>query len=279
MNKQELLRLLEEAVPPLRGKLQVERVLYKKSINKAYMSYLSEVLVTERDFLTLEKKLRSLLPGVDIALRIASPSLGEDFLRNIGQYKPVLTDFLRRQSPALTTWIHDVGWEVEQGRVLLTCPDEISVAYFKRHQLDEKLSQAIWDIFRLRLSVGLLICGQREEWVNGMRRQRGFSFSPELSPPPEPEGEAAPWEEPPGPPAQAPAQAAAPSCVRKNAAAPSPKPSKESKGLVLKGRAIADPPVPIAELADDSGIVVIEGILTGAGAPGVGGRRCLLLAL
>lgn len=262
MNKQELLTLLEEAVPPLKGQLRVERVLYKKSINKAYMSYLSDVLVAEKDFLTLERKLRSVLPGVSIALRIASPSLGEDFLQNIDRYKPVLTDFLRRQSPALSTWIHDVGWEVEQGRVLLTCPDEISVAYFKRHQLDGKLSQAIWDIFRLRLTVSLILCGQREEWVRDMREQRGFAFSPELAPPPEQE-EAAPWEDSPPPPAPK----EPPKCVRKGAASPSSKLPKENKGPVLKGRAIADPPVPIAELADDSGIVVIEGILTGVKEP------------
>lgn len=265
MNKQELLRLLEEAVPPLKGKLQVERVLYKKSANKAYMTYLSEVLVTEGDFLTLERKLRSVLPGVTIALRIASPSLGEDFLRNIDEYKPVLTDFLRRQSPALSTWIHDVGWQVEQGRILLTCPDEMSIAYFKRHFLDEKLSQAVWDIFRLKMTVSLVLCGQREEWVKEMREQRGFAFSPEL--PGAREG-AAEVQAAPGPDATpAPWETSPPQCVRKETPARLPKPVKESKGPVLKGRAIADPPVPIAELTDDSGIVVIQGILTGVKEP------------
>ncbi|MEG0640192.1 MAG: exonuclease domain-containing protein, partial [Clostridia bacterium] len=45
----------------------------------------------------------------------------------------------------------------------------------------------------------------------------------------------------------------------------SPRPAKEApaKGPVLKGRAIADKPVDIAELAEDSGIVVIEGTVTG----------------
>ena len=62
MNKTELLHLLEETVPPLRGKLHIERVLYQKAANKAYMSFLSDELVTEHDYLLLERRLRELFP-------------------------------------------------------------------------------------------------------------------------------------------------------------------------------------------------------------------------
>ena len=71
MNKTELTHALEETVPPLKGKLHVERVLYKKAENKAYLSYLSDDLVAERDFLTLERSIRALFNGVRIALRVA----------------------------------------------------------------------------------------------------------------------------------------------------------------------------------------------------------------
>ncbi len=258
MNKHELLRLLEETVPPLKGKLHVERVLYKKSLNKAYMSFLSDVLVPEVDFLALERKLRSVFPNMGIALRVASPTLGEDFLRNIDQYKPVLTDFLRRQSPALSTWIHDVGWNVEQGRILLTCPDDMAQEYFKRHHLDEKLAQAVWDIFRLRLSVGLTVCGQREEWVKDMRQQRGFSV------PAPAENEEALMASPVDEHAGGMSPALSPKPSAKASSKPSP---NGAKGPVIKGRAIADSPVPISELKDDSGCVVIEGIITGMNEP------------
>ena len=53
MNKTELLHVLEETVPPLRGKLHIERVLYKKELNKAYMSFLCDELVGEKDYLLL----------------------------------------------------------------------------------------------------------------------------------------------------------------------------------------------------------------------------------
>ena len=85
MNKTELLHLLEETVPPLRGKLHIERVLYQKAANKAYMSFLSDELVTEHDYLLLERRLRELFPRLTVALRIASPSLGEKFLADLNR--------------------------------------------------------------------------------------------------------------------------------------------------------------------------------------------------
>ena len=281
MNKTDLLCSLEAALPAFKGKLHIERVLYKKAQNKAYISFLCDDLVTEADFLTLERRVRSLFPGVDIAIRAASPALGEDFLQNVKKYTPVLTDFLRRQSPALSTWIHDVGWTAEDGRILLTCPDEISEQYFKRHRLDEKLSQAIWDIFRLRLPISLTICGQREEWVKEMRKHRPVPKTPPTQIDAAPE-ELPPWDTPPEasvPPADAPGN------LPTEKSAPKPpktssrtsKPAKEKSGAVLKGRAIADKPVPISELGDDSGIVVVEGIITGVNSPRIlkGGETVL----
>ncbi len=42
MNKTELLEALQATVPSLRGKLHIERVLYKKAANKAYISFLCD---------------------------------------------------------------------------------------------------------------------------------------------------------------------------------------------------------------------------------------------
>ena len=137
-------------------------MLYRKADNKAYFSLLCDALVPERDFLALERRMRGLFPNMQLALRVASPGLAEDFKGNIGKYLSVLKDFLRRQSPALRTWLEDVGWGVEGDRILLTCPDDFAIAFFKRYQLDEKLAQAVWDIFRLRMPVGLVKCGERE---------------------------------------------------------------------------------------------------------------------
>ena len=284
MNKTEMLQALEAAVPSLQGKLHIERVLYKKAANKAYMSFLCDELVRENDFLQVERTLKELFPQVNVALRIASPGLGEDFLGHLDKYKSVLTDFLRRQSPALLAWLDDVGWSMENGRILLTCPDSISMQYFASHQLDRRVAQCIYDIFRVKVTVGLTVCGEREAWTKKMREERGFSFSPALAG--GFDGSAGGAEEPPpwddavldaqaaamGVPGAAPA-APAPAPKPKPKAAPAqrpaytPPPKPDSRYPVLKGRAIGDKPVDIVELAEDSGIVVIEGTVTGVNEP------------
>jgi len=270
MNKTELLKALEATVPPLKGKLHIERVLYKKEANKAYMSFLSDVLVEQQAFLLLERRLRELFPQLSVALRVASPSLGEDFLSDVNKYKSVLTDFLRRQSPALSAWIGDTGWSVQDGRILLTCPDKIALQFFKSHKLDEKLSQAVYDIFRIRVPISIDVCGEREAWVQKMRQERGFSFPTKPAAAPMPDDEP-PWDENAmmamagmGAPTPSAKQPPKPRTAAPRAAAPA---APVPKGNVLKGRAIGDHPVPIGELGEDSGIVVIEGTVTGVNEP------------
>ncbi len=267
MNKTELVHVLEETVPTLRGKLHVERVLYKKIENKAYMAFLSDELVYENEYLILERKLRDLFPNLTVSLRVASPSLGESFLENIDAYKPVLTDFLRRQSPAMAAWLDDTGWTLEDGHILLTCPDNIALRFFKSHQVAEKLSTAIYDIFRLRLPVSLTVCSERQAWIEKMRAERDFSFPVKQEATQEPPL----WDE--SVLAQQAAmltpEPAAPAVPRKAAVPGASKSAAKSepKGDVLKGRGIADKPVPICELGDDSGVVVIDGIVTGVNDP------------
>ena len=319
MNKTELIRVLEETVPPLRGMLHVERVLYRKADNKAYFSFLCDALVPERDFLALEQRLRALFPKMQIALRVASPGLAERFQAEIGEYTSVLKDFLRRQSPALRAWLDDVGWSVDGDRILLTCPDDFAIAFFRRYSLDTKLSQAVWDIFRVRMPVALVKCGEREAWVEQMRAETAKRRAQEQAEnrannphaaelpqedvwldagavpdapwdAPQPADETAPWEDAPYPAAPGTVAGGAvmaqagkvPSAEPQNkptatkraartdpAGAPPPREAapKTPRGEVLKGRAIADPPVPIGELAEDSGIIVIEGEMIGVNEP------------
>ena len=118
---------------------------------------------------------------MQVALRVASPGLKEDFKENIEKYTPVLKDFLRRQSPAMRTWLDDVGWSVDGDRILLTCPDDFAIVFFRRYALDEKLSQAVWDIFRLRMPVALVKCGEREAWVTMMRAETARRREQELA--------------------------------------------------------------------------------------------------
>ena len=125
------------------------------------------------------------------------------------------------------------------------------------------------------MPVALTVCGQREAWVEKMRPSAAFP----LPPPPRPttsrpRGMTLSWT-PRRPPCSAARRAKAPrpaaavpraAAAAPRAAAPK-KPAAAKGGPVLKGRAVGDAPVPIGELAEDSGIVVIEGTVTGVNDP------------
>ena len=251
MNKAELINALEKTQPELAGKLTIERVLFRASDNKAYFSLLSDVLVDERAFLKLDQKLISLFPGMQIALRVASPQLKDDFLQNIKTYTPVLKAFLRRQSPAIKTWLDDVGWSIAGEEILLVCPDEFSVNFFKRNKLDDRLSQAVWDIFRLKMSVTLEKCGEREQWVERMRADADARRRQQHAKDRE------------GNPHTARAEAVPVPDVSQPTAPEKPKPAKKKplkkRNTAIKGRVIAEKPTPIVELTEESGVVVIQG--------------------
>ncbi len=245
MNKAELIKTLENTLPELTGKLSIERVLFRAADNKAYFSLLSGVLVDERAFLKLDKRLSSLFPGMHIALRVASPHLKDEFLSDIEKFTPVLKAFLRRQSPAIRTWLDDVGWSIAEETILLVCPDDFAVQFFKRNKLDDKLSQAVWDIFRLRMPVTLEKCGAREQWVERMRAEADARREERHAEDREGNPHLQETETPPPPPPPEPKKRKPKAAVK--------------RGSAIKGRAIAEKPVPIAELSEESGVVVVEG--------------------
>jgi len=264
LNKTELIQTLENTLPELKGKLTIERVLFRAADNKAYFSLLSGELVDERAFLKLERRLEGLFPGMRIALRVASPGLQADFQQHIETYTPMLKAFLRRQSPAIKTWLDDVGWSTDGERILLICPDDFAVRFFKSNQLDEKLSQAVWDIFRLKLPVQLEKCGEREEWVERMRADADARREAQRA-----EDRAGNPHTDSGP-ADGPADGHFTDNGWAEADPPVTEPPKKKKtkaaqprGTVVKGRAIAEKPMPIVELTEESGVTVIEGEVTG----------------
>jgi len=252
LNKTELIQTLENTLPDMKGKLSIERVLFRAADNKAYFSLLCDDLVDERAFLKLDQRLCSLFPGMNIALRVASPGLAEDFKADIAKYTPVLKAFLRRQSPAIKTWLEDVSWSIDQEEILLVCPDDFAIQFFKRNKLDDKLSQAVWDIFRLRLPVHLEKCCEREQWVARMRadaedRRRQQHAEDRAG---NPHTADVPWDD------QNPGAALE---ITPPKAKKKPAKAKAERGAVIKGRSIAEKPVPIGELTEESGVTVIEG--------------------
>ena len=156
-------------LPALRDQLKSPHVVYMRSQDKVYITFESMVLVEEDTFLKMERLLRRLFPQKPLALRVVSPGLGEDFLQNIGQYKAVLTDFLKRNYPAASPWMKDIDWRVSGSRITLTFPDSFSLAFMSRQNVGARLRQAVMDIFAVDVQVELTVSGDQEKRLQQLR--------------------------------------------------------------------------------------------------------------
>ena len=171
MSYEDLLAQIYAELPHLKGQLKAPRVVYIKAQGKVYISFESDVLVEEASFLKMERLLRRIFPQKPLALRVVSPGLKEDFQDNISAYKPVLTDFLKRNYPASVSWMDQIDWRCLDDRITLTFPDPFSMTYMAKQNVAARLSQAVKDIFSLEIPVELTVTGDQEKRLQELRAE------------------------------------------------------------------------------------------------------------
>ena len=280
MSYEELMARIAREIPELAGQLSAPRVTYVRSLQKTYITFESGVLAGEKQFLKLEKILRSIFPGRALAVRVVSPGLKKEFLSDPVKYREVLDDFLRRNYPSSRGWIGQITWQVERNQLTggteispegeeailtLVFPDEFSLHVMKSHQVSERLALAIREIFDARVRVETTVAGDREEQLRRMReeRERAVLTVTREEMQERAAADAAGTQEQPAPKAEKEKKPRA----RKPAQPGGEKPEKESAfdpnaptvGKPILGRNIADSPVEIKELTGESGTVVIQG--------------------
>ena len=273
MSYEDLMARIAREIPELAGKLSAPRVTYVRSLQKTYITFDSSVLAGEKEFLALEKILRELFPARRLALRISSPELRGAFLENPSEYRRVLDDFLRRNYPFTQGWIGRIDWQIERNQLrgdvpsegdeailTLVFPDDYSLRVVKEKNIGPRLAVAIWDIFNARVRVEMTVAGGREEQLRKAMEEREnavFVVTRE-----EMEARAAASGT-----GSAGGEAAGPKAEKKQGAgkhADGAKKDSEKKegstiGKPITGRSIADRPVEIKELTNESGLTVIEG--------------------
>ncbi|MBR6955147.1 MAG: PolC-type DNA polymerase III [Clostridia bacterium] len=241
MSYEHLMELIYREFPHLRGQLERPQVVFVRAKQKVYVSFKSMTLVEEATFLRMEKLVQQCFPATAVALRVVSPGLAEDFRRDVGPYKQVLVDFLRRNYPGIAPWINDIDWSSDGKTVTLTFPDEFSRLYLQTQGVERRLGQAIRDIFDTEMAVELTVSGDYEQVLQDMRRLSSEAVKPisveELH-----------------------RRNGAP---EKGAARTPRKPGEhhvsDAVGRPVLGRSIADSAAPIRELNPEAGVVVIQG--------------------
>ena len=283
MSYEDMLGQIYAELPHLRGQLESPDVVYVRQQGKAYITFRSATLVEEQSFLKMESILRRIFPQYPLALRVVSPGLKDDFLANIAEYKQVLTDFLKRNYPASISWMDQIDWRCEGGRITLTFPDAFSLAYMGKQNISGRLAQAVKDIFSADVTVELTMAGDQEAKLQALREEREREAAAAIT--------AKELQERYGyDPAAAPAEKKErkPAAPReKKEASEAPKPKKDAPllpqmtnhaiGRAIMGRSIADRPVEMKELASDSGLVVVQGDIFKVETKELKGGEMLLL--
>lgn len=262
MEYNEVLEKIYVELPHLRDQLQAPKVVYVRSQGKVYLTFESMTLVEEASFLRMEKVLRRMFPQRPLALRVVSPGLAEDFLQNIGNYKQVLVDFLKRNYPASASWLEYIDWRCEDHRITLSFPDQFSEEYMGRQNVVGRLTQAVRDIFAVDVSVELTVSGDQENRLAMIREERRKEaeravldaqqqarISSEKKAAPKAERKEAPPKEKKDPFVK----------PKANATPMMPQMTDTVIGKPIMGRSIADYPMEMKNLTAESGLVVVQG--------------------
>ena len=256
MSYEDLMARIAREIPELAGKLSSPRVTYVRSIQKTYISFDSDVLAGEKQFLRLEAILRDTFPGHTLSVRVVSRGLREKFLEDPAPYREVLDDFLRRNYPSAAGWVGQIGWQMEKNQLsggnlpageeeaLLTLvfPSEVSLQVMAKRNVGARLARAIREIFDARVRVEMTVAGDREERLRKLqedRREAVLTVTRE-----EMEKRAAETEK---------------AAEKKAVAKKKPAGAGSAPNKPIMGRSIADKPVEIRELTGESGLTVIQG--------------------
>ena len=266
MSYEDLLRAIYRETPELEGQLSSPRVIYVRAQQKTYIIFESNVLVEEAQFLKIERVLRGVFPQRELSLRVKCPSLRESFLSDITEYRPVLTDFLKRNYPSSRGWLDEIDWRMDTNCITLTFPNEFSMHYMGNANVGGRLRQAVKDIFDADINVELTVSGDREARLERIRREKNEALvvtreemnqkygtglgeaeaKPRKPRAPKAEGEKTEKTE-------KPVRAATDNAM------PVPEMTDNVMGKPIVGRGIADYPIEMKELNGESGLVVVQG--------------------
>ena len=172
MTIEKLFNSIYQQLPDLKGKLDVNSIQFDDVRNWALFTFHADALVEQASFLLLKKLLQSAFPKMRVSLRVASPSLGDDFMRDPGKYAHVFDHMLQKQLPGISPWLKSIKWGSEKESLILEVPDELAMEYMTKKQVHQKLSVMLHDVFLIKPAVHLRLAQDREKRMERMERLR-----------------------------------------------------------------------------------------------------------
>nr|MDD6336470.1 PolC-type DNA polymerase III [bacterium] len=230
----------------------------------------SKTLLSPQEQASLLHALEQALPRyADIRLYMRYPALKEDFIRKPDAYRSALCGALRVLAAPCARMLSGAELSVREGMLVIGV-DEVTLGYMQKRNCGEAIRRAVQQLFGLDMAVEL----EQTRTLQAERIQRALFAAPS-APPPVWEGEAPPEMEVPAPPPL-------PEEDRVLYASPVPAPKKAKpqaegeeqapdkafrklepavKGELLLGRMPRGEAIAMADIAEDSGVVLVVGKL------------------
>lgn len=173
MNYQEILDDIYQKLPDLKNSLTLDHVSYIPRKEAAVLFLTSHQLVTKKEFDLIKKRFQKAFPRMPLSLRIASPDLAVDFISAPGKYADVFAPILLKHFPAMTTYLHEVNWLSErESTIILELPTPFAFEYMQKQEVQQKLSDAIEDIFLIRPPIELRLRDDFEKRILQQMQER-----------------------------------------------------------------------------------------------------------
>ena len=250
MTFEEIMALIDESIPELKGMLHFEKGHYNAHTGQAHLFFLSDILVDSKMFMALKKILLKAFPSMRLSLRVASPSLADSFLDQPAEYAQVLLAVIGRAHPAALPWADDIRFVSENKSIILEMPDNFSLEYFKKQEVTKLLLTAIHDVFRVQPELSLRLRADADKRLERLRMER----QAELNDLQRKEEEEA-----------------------RDIKAVKPRAAKKPRLQRIKGAAIASHPVAISGLTELSGRVTVAGKVVSVERRDLPGKEMVLL--
>jgi DNA polymerase III alpha subunit (gram-positive type) len=225
-------QLVENADPALSEQVRLAQVQISKSTGAMVIILNAARILTRKEFRVLEKAFSGAFPSVRVTLTLQYPAMREAVEKDIKVATGLLAELVAHESPAsmpFLEWDH-AEWKLEGGKLTVCVISADGAAFLKSRSIDKLLEELLLRLFGISAVAQIKVTGEDDKKLREIEeaRQRELDMLAEEA---------------------------------KKGVSDKPRCQKPSEAVF--GRTIADHPIPMNELAEDTGRATVKGEVSG----------------
>ena len=221
-------RLMSGVDAELLSHLKLEQVLARSGAKEVQVQFTSDILIEDRPFRSIVNALQRNFPQTRVSVIVRSPELAGDFLQNPQKYYAFIEKCLKRKYPGYVPFFQQAVIECKGNVLSILTRTEIAPRYMQAMEVDRYLEKLIDNVFGAKVHVIIQASKVRQEQMDEILRRRREADELEIFRKIQEQNAKAAQEE-------------------------------EKKKHAIHGRPVTQPPVPIREIVEETGRIVIEG--------------------